>query len=86
MGIYQSLHLEIPIYQGNSWTESLIWNPQVTAVQTKKNAAKIAPHVSSALRELIVIFDKSILSRSLVLAGTDCVGTADSYYGTQNKQ
>ena len=36
---------------------------------TKALAAKIAPHVSSALRDLSVNFDKSILSRSPLLAG-----------------
>ena len=33
-----------------------------------------------------MIFDKYILSRSLVLAGADCVCTSDSCYITQNEQ
>ena len=49
---------------------------------TKNIAAKIAPHISSALRYLGVIFDKSILSRSPILAGVDREGAADSCYGT----
>ena len=53
---------------------------------TKKLDAKIAPHISSALRDLGVIFYKSILSRSPILAGADLAGAPDSFYGTQNKQ
>ena len=44
---------------------------------TKKLAAKIAPHISSALRYLGVIFDEYILSRRPILAGAECAGTAD---------
>ena len=33
-----------------------------------------------------MIFDKSILSRSPILAGADCAGNAELYYGTQNEQ
>ena len=33
-----------------------------------------------------MIFDKSILSLSLILAGADHAGNADSCYGTQNEQ
>ena len=53
---------------------------------TKKYSAEIAPHVSSALRDLGVVFDIYILSISDKLAGTDPTGTLDSWYGTQNKQ
>ena len=52
----------------------------------KTLAVKIALHTSSALRDLGDIFDKSVLSRSPVLVGADCVGTAESCYGTQNEQ
>ena len=45
---------------------------------TKKIDANIAPHISSALKDLGVIFDKSILSRSPILAGADRAGNSDS--------
>ena len=49
------------------------------AVPTYKNLAdKIAPHIYSSLRDLGVIFDKFILSRSTILAGADREGTAES--------
>ena len=49
------------------------------AVPTYKNiSAKIAPHISSALRDIGVIFDKSILSIITILAGADHTGTTDS--------
>ena len=51
---------------------------------TKKIAAKIAPHIDSALSDIGVISDKNILSRSPILSGTDRAGTSDSCYGTQN--
>ena len=42
------------------------------AVPTNKNlAAEIVPHISSALRDLCVIFDKYILYRRTILAGED---------------
>ena len=44
--------------------------------------AKIALHISSALRYLGVIFDKSVLSGSLILVGADFAGTEESCYGT----
>ena len=53
---------------------------------TKTLDAKIALHISSALRYLGVIFDKSVLSRSLVLMGADYSVTEESCYGTQNEQ
>ena len=40
--------------------------------------------ISSALRYLGVIFDKSILSNSPILSGADRAGTADLCYGTQH--
>ena len=43
---------------------------------TKNISANIVPHISSTLRDLCVIFDKSILSRSPILAGADRAGTA----------
>ena len=50
---------------------------KVTAVTTNKIiSSKIAPHISYALRDLGVIFDKYILSRSTILAGVDRAGTA----------
>ena len=49
-------------------------------------AANTSPCISSALRDLAVIFDKSILYRSTILAGADRAGTADSCHGTQNEQ
>ena len=56
-------------------------------VPTKKNiAAKILPHTSSVLIDLGVIFDKYILSRSSILAGTDCSGIVELWYSTQNEQ
>ena len=45
---------------------------------TKNIAAKISPHISSALRYLSVVFDKYILSSSTKLVGVDRTGTADS--------
>ena len=53
---------------------------------TKKIAAKIASHIFSALRDLGVIFDKYIWSRSPILVGADRAGTLESCYGTQNEQ
>ena len=41
---------------------------------TKKLAAKIAPHISSAMRGLGVVFDKSILYRSTMFVGSDRSG------------
>ena len=46
----------------------------------------MAPHISSTLRALSVNCDTSFLSRSTILLGADCAGTADSLYGTQNEQ
>ena len=61
--------------------------PKLRLCQLTKNlAAKIAPHISCALRDLGVIFDKSILSRGPALSGADRVGTSDLCYGTQNEQ
>ena len=61
--------------------------PKLQLYQLTKNlAANIAPHISSALRDLGVIYDKSILYRSTILAGADCAGTSDSCDGTQNDQ
>ena len=55
------------------------------AVSTNKTlAAKIASHISSALRDLGVIFDKYILSIIPILVVKDCVGTAKSCYIIQN--
>ena len=52
--------------------------------QLRRNiAAKIAPHTSSALRDLGVIFDKSILSRSSILVGEGRVATEEFYHGTK---
>ena len=44
---------------------------------------KIAPHISYALRDLGVIFDKYILSRSPTFVDSERAGTADSCYGTK---
>ena len=41
---------------------------------TQNITAKIAPHISSALRDLGMIFDKYILSRIPILAGADRLG------------
>ena len=55
--------------------------------QLPKNIASIiAPHIYSTLRDLGVIFDKYILSSSLILACEYCAGTSDSCYGTKNEQ
>ena len=57
------------------------------SAKTNKNiSAEIAPHVSSALRYLGVIFDEYILSSSTKFAGADPEGTLDSRYGTNNEQ
>ena len=48
---------------------------------TKMLADTIAPHISSALRDLGLIFDKSILSRISMLVGEYRAVTADSCYG-----
>ena len=50
--------------------------PKLQLYQLTKNPdANIAPHIYSALRDLGVIFDKSILSRSHILACADHAGT-----------
>ena len=50
-----------------------------TSVQTNKNlAAEIVPHISSALIDLGVIFDKYFLSGCTKLADSDPVGNLDS--------
>ena len=60
--------------------------PKLRLYQLTKNlASKIASHISSDLRDLGVIFDKPILSGSLILVGVYSAGTADSYYGTKNE-
>ena len=51
---------------------------------TKHISDEIAPRISSALRDLGIIFDKYIVSRSPILAGVDHAGTTESCYGTQN--
>ena len=57
------------------------------SVSTNKNiAAEIAPHISSALRYLSVIFEKYIPSSSTKLADVDPAGNLNSCSGTQNKQ
>ena len=43
------------------------------------------PCISSTLRDLGVIFDKPLLSRSPILVGADRAGTSDSCYGAQNE-
>ena len=61
--------------------------PKLRLYQLTKNIpAKIASHIYSALRDLGVIFNKSILYRSPILAGADRAGTEDSCYGTENEQ
>ena len=70
--LYRQLNLEPP----------KLWLCQLT----KKLATKIAPHISSALRYLGVIFDEYILSGSSILAGADRAGTADSCYGKKNEK
>ena len=45
---------------------------------TKIISVEIAPHISSALRDIGVIFDKYILSRSPVVVGVDRAGTTES--------
>ena len=45
----------------------------------------IAPHISSVLRDLGVIFDIYILSRSIILSVTDLANTEDSCYDTKNE-
>ena len=49
-------------------------------------ATTIAPHVSYALRDLGVVFDKYILCRSPILEGADLASTVDSLYCTQHEQ
>ena len=61
--------------------------PKLRLYQLTKNiAAKIAPHIFSALRDLGVIFDKFIIPRSPTLACADCTGTEDSCCGAKNEQ
>ena len=50
----------------------------------KRFANKIAPHIYSALRDLGMIFVKSILSRNPILVGAERAGNADSYYGIKH--
>ena len=52
----------------------------------KKLDDKIVHHISSALRDLGVIFDKSILSISTILVGADYSATVGSCYGTKNEE
>ena len=55
-------------------------------VPTNKNIiAEIAPYISSALRDIGVIIEESILSSSTKLEYVDPAGTLDSCYGTQNE-
>ena len=53
---------------------------------TKNIAAEIAPHISSALRDLGVIFEKSLLSSSTKLVDAYPEGALDSWSGTKNEQ
>ena len=53
---------------------------------TKRLAAKIEPHISSAFRDLDMIFDIYILSRSPIMEDEDRAGNEESCYGTQNEQ
>ena len=46
----------------------------------------IEPHISSALRDPGVIFDKSILFSSPKLEGADPAGTEQLCYGAKNEQ
>ena len=49
------------------------------SVSTNKNiAAEIEPHISSALRDLVVIFEKYISSSSTKLADVDPAGNLNS--------
>ena len=60
---------------------------EIRLYQLIKNlAAKMAPHISSALIDLGVNVDKCILSRSTILVGADRAGNVDSFYGTKNEQ
>ena len=53
--------------------------PKLQLYQLTKNISdKIVSRIYSALRDLSVIFDKYILSRSTVLEGADRAGTEDS--------
>ena len=57
------------------------------SVPTNKNiVAEIAPHISSALRDLGVVFEKYILSSCPKLADADPVGTLDLCSGGGNEQ
>ena len=65
--------------------QSNLEQPKLQLYQLTKNiAAKIGPRISFALRVLGMIFDKSISSRSPILAVGKCFGTADLFDGTQN--
>ena len=64
----------------------ILEQPKLRLYQLTKNiAAKLAPHISFALIDLVVVFDKYILL-SPILAVLDHASTADSCYGTQNNQ
>ena len=54
--------------------------------QKKITAAEIGLHVSSTLRDLSVIFGKSILSSSRKMAYEESEGTLDLFSGTKNEQ
>ena len=51
----------------------------------KKLAAEIASHISSALIDLSMCFDQSMLSSSKKMVDTNPAGTLDSCSGTQNE-
>ena len=53
---------------------------------TNHFASEIAPHISSALRDLVVILEKYLLSIGTKLVDADPEGNLESWYGTQIKQ
>ena len=54
--------------------------------QTKHIASKITPHVSSTLRDIGLIFGKSIWYIIPMLEGKYCAGNLYLCYGTQNEE
>ena len=76
LDLHQDLHLDISIYKAPAGQIVEFRTTKDTSVPTNKNlAAEIVPHISSALRDISMIFDKSILFGSPKLVYVDPAGT-----------
>ena len=64
----------------------MVTTKSISVPTNKNNTAEIAPHISSALRDLGVMFEIYILCTGPKLVGADSAFDLDSWYGTQNEQ